>query len=117
MMCFWMCGPAERYRCWRTGGSARSTRRRCEAVLFLVSRAWLSSDWCLKEFNLVHKLNKRLFGLLIEDIPISDLPATLTGTWQLVPLASGHDHVMLRATLPGTQEEVYVTFSREGLPR
>jgi hypothetical protein len=25
---------------------------RCEAVLFLVSRAWLSSDWCLKEFIL-----------------------------------------------------------------
>src|ERR1700730_8543864 len=90
---------------------------RCEAVLFLVSRAWLSSDWCLKEFNLAHRLNKRLFGLLIEDIPIGDLPATLTGTWQLVPLASGRDHVMLRALLPGTQDEGPVTFSQEGLTR
>jgi transposase len=45
-------------------------------VQFLVSRAWLSSDWCLKEFNLACRLNKRLFGLLIDDIPIGDLPAT-----------------------------------------
>jgi WD40 repeat protein len=90
---------------------------RCEAVLFLVSRAWLESDWCLKEFNLAHRLNKRLFGLLIEDIPVGDLPATLTGTWQLVPLASGRDHVMLRAVLPGTHDEVHVTFSQEGLTR
>jgi hypothetical protein len=90
---------------------------RCEAVLFLVSRAWLSSDWCLKEFSLAHRLNKRLFGLLIEDIPIGELPATLTGTWQLVPLASGRDHVMLRAIVPGSQDEVHVTFSQEGLTR
>ena len=90
---------------------------RCEAVLFLVTRTWLASDWCLKEYNLAHRLNKRLFGLLIEDIPIGDLPATLTGTWQLVPLASGRDHVILRAILPGSQDEVHVTFSREGLTR
>ncbi len=90
---------------------------RCEAVLFLVTRAWLGSDWCQKEFNLAHRLNKRLFGLLIEDIPIGDLPATLTGTWQLVPLAAGRDHIMLRANLPGTQDETHVTFSKEGLTR
>ena len=24
---------------------------RCEAVLFLVSKAWLASDWCIKEFH------------------------------------------------------------------
>ncbi len=90
---------------------------RCEAVLFLVSRSWLASDWCRKEFNLAHRLNKRLFGLLIEDIPIGDLPATLAGTWQLVPLSSGRDHVMLQANLPGTHDEVHVTFSREGLTR
>src|SRR5260370_3578512 len=90
---------------------------RCEVVLFLVSRAWLDSDWCLKEFNLAHRLNKRLFGLLIDDIPVSDLPPTLTGTWQLVPLASGRDHIMLQALLPATQDEVHVTFSQEGLTR
>ena len=90
---------------------------RCEAVLFLISRDWLKSRWCLKEFNLARRLNKRLFGVLIEAIPIADLPADLTGAWQVVDLASGQDHRMFRVTLPRTQEEVHVTFSKEGLTR
>ena len=72
---------------------------RCEVVVFLVSKAWLGSRWCLKELNLAHRLGKRLFGVLIEDLPVADLPADLTGTWQIVRLAAGRDHVMLRATL------------------
>lgn len=90
---------------------------RCEVVLFLVSKAWLGSRWCLKEFNLARRLNKRLLGALIEDLPIADLPADLAGNWQLVWLASGRDHVMLRAILPVTHEEAHVTFSVEGLRR
>jgi formylglycine-generating enzyme required for sulfatase activity len=90
---------------------------RCEAVLFLVSKAWLASVWCRKELNLAHRLNKRLFGVLIEDLPVAELPEDLTGTWQIVRLAAGHDHVMLRAVVPITQEEVHVTFSAEGLRR
>jgi hypothetical protein len=53
---------------------------RCEAVLFLVSRPWLNSGSCQKEFNLALRLNKRLFGVLIEDLPIGDLPVNLTST-------------------------------------
>jgi formylglycine-generating enzyme required for sulfatase activity len=90
---------------------------RCEAVLFLVSRDWLASGWCLKEFNLAHKLNKRLFGLLVEDIPLADLPVNLTSTWQLVRLCSGTDHVMLRVSMPFTGKEAHVTFSAEALGR
>ena len=90
---------------------------RCEAVLFIVSRAWLASDWCIKEFNLAHRLNKRLFGILIEDMPVADLPVYLTSTWQLVRLSGGRDHVMLRVTMPFTGEETHVTFSAEGLAR
>jgi hypothetical protein len=90
---------------------------RCEAVLFVVSRAWLASDWCIKALNLAHRLNKRLFGLLIEDLAIADLPAYLTSTWQFVQLCSGRDHVMLRVTMPITGEEANVTFSAEGLTR
>jgi len=44
---------------------------RCEAVLFLVSRD-CSPRLVPQEFNLAHKLNKRLFGLLVEDIPVAD---------------------------------------------
>jgi WD40 repeat protein len=90
---------------------------RCEAVLFLLSRAWLAADWCLKEFELAQRLNKRAFGLLIEDIPVHDLPPMLTRTFQVLPLVSGRDHIMLRAILPGTQDEAHVTFSKEGLTR
>ena len=90
---------------------------RCEAVLFLVSRAWLNSAWCLKEFNLALRLNKRLFGVLIEDLPLTDLPVNLTSTWQMVQLAAGQDHLMLRVTMPITGVEAHVTFSAEGLTR
>ncbi|MHC2332850.1 nSTAND1 domain-containing NTPase [Bradyrhizobium sp. USDA 4454] len=90
---------------------------RCEAVLFLVSRAWLDSDWCLKEFNLAYRLNKRLFGVLIEEIPLADLPANLRSTWQSVQLSAGRDHIMLRTTLPVSGQEAHVTFSAEGLTR
>ncbi len=90
---------------------------RCEAVLFLVSKAWLTSVWCRKELNLAQHLNKRLFGVLIEDLPVGELPEDLAGTWQIVRLAAGRDHLMLRAVLPITHEEVHVTFSAEGLAR
>jgi tetratricopeptide (TPR) repeat protein len=90
---------------------------RCEAVLFLISRTWLGSRWCMREFGLARKLNKRLFGVLVESIPIAELPADLTDAWQVVDLASGQDHLVLRVTLPRTHVEVHVTFSKEGLAR
>ena len=90
---------------------------RCEAVLFLVSRAWINSRWCQREFNLAHKLNKRLFGLLIEPLDHADLPPDLTGTWQLTDLAAGHDTAFFRVKLPRTHDEVKIGFSQEGLTR
>ena len=90
---------------------------RCEAVLFLVSRAWIDSRWCQREFNLAHKLNKRLFGLLIEPLDHADLPPDLTGTWQLTDLAAGHDTAFFRVKLPRTHDEVKIGFSQEGLTR
>jgi len=89
---------------------------RCEAVLFLVGRAWLASAWCQREFHLAAKLNKRMFGILLEDLQITDLPAELTDTWQLVDLAAGADHRMFAAQLPDGSE-AHVTFSQAGLAR
>jgi formylglycine-generating enzyme required for sulfatase activity len=97
--------------------SLHAAANRCEAVLFLVSKAWLASRWCLKEFHLAHRLNKRLFGVLVENLSVGEMPEELAGTWQIVRLASGRDHVMLRAALPITHEEAHVTFSAEGLAR
>ena len=39
---------------------------RCEAVLFLVSRDWLASDWCDEEYALARGLNKKLFAVVID---------------------------------------------------
>ncbi|MEO5345494.1 MAG: TIR domain-containing protein [Magnetococcus sp. YQC-9] len=90
---------------------------RCDAVLFLVSQAWLDSGWCRKEFHLARRLNKRILGILIEDIPVQNLPEELIATWQLVNLASGDDHQMFRAVLPDGSKEQHITFSKSGLTR
>ena len=90
---------------------------RCEAVLFLVSRAWLDSGWCHKELSLAQKLGKRLFGVSIESFEPGELPAELSSTWQVVDLAAGRDHRLFRVTMPRTHEECHVTFSQEGLKR
>jgi ankyrin repeat protein/WD40 repeat protein len=90
---------------------------RCDAVLFCVSQHWIDSEWCRKEFRLAHRLNKRIIGLLIEDIPIESLPAELTETWQLVNLATGNDHEISRVVHPKTGEEQHIHFSRSGLTR
>ena len=57
---------------------------RCEAVVFLVSEAWLSSKWCSDEMRLAQTLNKKIFTLLIEDIGLDRLPHGLT-----IQVASG----------------------------
>lgn len=60
---------------------------RCEAVLFLISPAWLASKWCLAEFLLAKSLHKRIFGLLVEPVPLERLPPEMTAEWQLCHLA------------------------------
>ncbi len=92
--------------------------RRCEAVIFLISKAWLGSRWCTNELTLARRLNKRLFGVLVEEgLTIGDLPHDVTSTWQLVNLATGRDHQQFRITLPITGVEEHVTYSHEGLAR
>src|SRR5262245_11893640 len=92
--------------------------RRCEAVLFLISKAWLDSGWCKNELNLARRLNKRLFAILIEEgLTIGDLPADVTSKWQVINLAAGSDHEQFPVTLPIAGELATPTFSREGLAR
>jgi conflict system STAND superfamily ATPase/TIR domain-containing protein/PDZ domain-containing protein len=90
---------------------------RCDAVLFLISQAWLSSEWCRREFRLAQKLNKQIFGLLIEEIPIDSLPAELTESWQLVDLVGTHDHGVAREVELPAGKRAYITFSESGLTR
>jgi tetratricopeptide (TPR) repeat protein len=61
---------------------------RCQAVLFLISREWLASRWCLAEFLLAKQLGKRLFPLIIDETPTEALPLELTANHQAVNLAN-----------------------------
>lgn len=90
---------------------------RCEVVLFLISHDWLRSDWCVKEFALAQKLDKRPIGVLIDDLPFSELPPALPKDWEVVNLAAGRDHELFRVTSPDLSKEEHVTFSRSGLMR
>ena len=71
----------------------------------------------MNELNLARRFNKRLFGVLVEEVDLADMPVELTRTWQVVHLAAGPDHVVLHAKLPLSGDEVPVTFSKEGLAR
>ena len=95
----------------------RNAADRCEAVLFLVSRAWLSSEWCRDEFRLARHLRKRLFGILIEDISTSDLPSALTREWQVVRIAPTGEAKTYSVTPQRSSEPVDVSFSVDGLHR
>ncbi len=90
---------------------------RCDAVIFLVSQAWLASHWCLKEFRLAKGLGKHIIGILIEELDIAKLPEELTSTWQIVDLGSNTDHQIFAATHPNTGEQQHVHFSQTGLQR
>lgn len=76
--------PGERWQ-----EALKAAADRCEAVLFLISTAWLASRWCLAEFLLARQLGKRIFPLLIEDIPLDSLPVEMTSNHQAVDLV--HD--------------------------
>jgi formylglycine-generating enzyme required for sulfatase activity len=95
----------------------RQAADRCEAVLFLVSRSWLGSEWCRDEFRLARHLRKRLFGILIEDIATSDLPPLITRDWQLVNIAPTGETKTFSVELPKTGAAVEIRFGVEGLRR
>ena len=73
--------PGERWQ-----EALKAAADRCEAVLFLVSPAWLASKWCLAEFLLAKSLHKCIFGLIIEPVPFERLPVEMTAEWQLCEL-------------------------------
>ena len=77
--------PGERWQ-----EALKAAADRCEAVLFLVSPAWLASRWCRNEFDLARLLHKRIFGLIVEPVPFEQLPTEMTAEWQLCEL-TGED--------------------------
>jgi WD40 repeat protein len=87
---------------------------RCEAVLFLVSEVWLASKWCGDEYQLANRLNKKLFALLIDDIPLDRLPGGLTAQWQVVHL-KGEPAERFLTVHPRTQHQSPVHIAEAAL--
>ena len=95
----------------------KQAAERCELVIFLVSPEWAASKWCLAEFLLAKSLNKRVFGVIVEPTPFSDLPTEMTAEWQLVDLTAGkRDHKVTVRPPPGDKTET-VAFAEAGLER
>ena len=100
--------PGERWQ-----EALKAAADRCEAVLFLVSPAWLVSRWCLAEFLLAKSLHKCIFGLAIEPVPVERLPTEMTAEWQLCELV-GEDRFRTFDVEIGPRRET-VAFREAGL--
>lgn len=87
---------------------------RCQAVVFLMSKNWLESRWCWKEYSLARGKNKTLFAASIdEELSLNELPPQLKGTWQVIDLAKGVQTFMVQ--IPGSNLEQHVNFSEVAL--
>src|SRR5262245_38133485 len=95
----------------RWQAALKQAAERCELVIFLVSPAWAASKWCLAEFLLAKNLNKRIFGVIVELTPLSDLPVEMTAEWQLVDLTAGRRDHTIKVTPDSGEETVSVAFS------
>lgn len=68
---------------WRN--ALRDAAGRCEAVILLLSRAWLSSKPCWNEFLLAEKYGKPCIPVRIDEgITISALPPEITNHYQVI---------------------------------
>jgi formylglycine-generating enzyme required for sulfatase activity len=97
---------------WAHALSEAATR--CEAVLFMVSEDWLASRWCVDEYQLANRLNKKLFALLLDDIALDRLPGGLTAQWQVVRL-KGEPAERFLTVHPWTQKPSPVHIAEAGL--
>ncbi len=89
--------------------------QRAKAVLFIVTRAWLASDYCRTEFFSAKEKGKALFGLIVDDTPLSAAPAEMTAVWQFANLTVGSQFRTLCVTAPPDYCQKGILFSMEGL--
>jgi TIR domain len=85
----------------RWQAALKQAAERCE-VIFLASPAWRASEWCIAEFLLAKQMNKRIVGVIVDPIPLHNLPTEMIAEWQLVDLtALPRDHVATVTLPPG----------------
>jgi formylglycine-generating enzyme required for sulfatase activity len=101
----------------RWQAALKQAAERCELVIFLVSPAWRASEWCIAEFLLAKHMNKRIVGVIVDPIPLQNLPTEMTSEWQLVDLTAGKRDHTVTVTLPPGDNTATVTFAENGLER
>ncbi|WP_291206048.1 TIR domain-containing protein [Hyphomonas sp.] len=61
---------------------------RCLAVVVLVSPDWCASKWCFHEFKFAKALGKKIFPVLVQPTPWSELPLELTSQFQMANISA-----------------------------
>lgn len=90
--------------------------QRCKAVLFVLSRDWLASKYCIAEFWEARKRERPLFAVVIDDTAVAEVPAEIRGVWQLVFLTKGSRFETFSVLPPLADAPAQqVSFSHEGL--
>jgi len=93
----------------------QESAQRCKAVIFLLSRAWLSSRYCTAEFWEARKQERLLFAVVIDDTAVAEVPAEMRGVWQLVFLTRGSRFETFSVLPPPDYASTEMRFSQEGL--
>jgi WD40 repeat protein len=93
----------------------RAAVDRCEAVIFLVSPAWVASKYCFAEFFEAKTLGKRIFGVIVEPVAFEQLPPQMTAEWQVCDLSEPADNVSISVSKPPRISQTTVRFPRSGL--
>ena len=99
----------------RWQAALKAAAQRCEAVIFLISKEWVASDWCKAEFLLAQNLGKNIFGVLIDELPLASLPVEMTSEWQLCNLVKGDPHLTFTVERDPIVVSTTVDFSQIGL--
>ena len=88
---------------------------RCEALISLVSPAWRDSKFCFAEFYQAKNLGKRIFGVNVAPIALSQLPEQVTAEWQVCDLTDARDPVSFSVARLPFVPKTAVSFPRAGL--
>lgn len=104
--------PGERWQ-----AALKAAVDRCEAILVLISPAWLASPWCMTEYLVAAQLGKRVFGLIVGPVERDALPATLRSEWQHGDLVHGDARERFEVARPPRVPATTVDLAADGLGR
>src|SRR6185436_1658489 len=91
--------------------------QRSQAVLCVLSRAWLASVNCRAGFWEACKQKLPVFAVVIDETAVAAVPAEMSGVWQLAFLTGGSRVETFSVLPPPGYVPTSVSFSHEGLEK